>query len=203
MGKENAQTLQAYADNIERSIAHSTSFQSAPPILRWLETSLSGLGFDAKILEIGSGVGRDALYVQSLGYRVQCSDALPHFVNYMRSKGLDAIPLNILTDNIAHNYDLIFSNAVLLHCTPRDMEEVLYKIFHALNDKGRFSFTLKAGEGEEWSNKRLKEAMRYFCFWQEAPIRHLLTQVGFTKISIEESLTPVHPDPWLHIRASK
>ena len=50
----------------------------------WL---LAGVDKSAKIFEIGSGSGHDALYLQSRGYRVDCSEASPAAVKVLKERG--------------------------------------------------------------------------------------------------------------------
>ena len=198
MGLENQQTLQSYESSTAAFIARATSRQTSPKAKEWLDLSLRGLAPDASILEIGSAGGRDALYIKSQGYKVQCSDAAAGFVSHLQEQGHEAF----LADTVTRTYDFIFANAVLLHFTRLETELVLEKIINALTPKGRFSFTLKAGEGEKWADN-LNGTPRYFCFWNTRDIQSLLTQTGFVDVCIEELLTPEHPDPWLFIRASK
>jgi SAM-dependent methyltransferase len=204
MSVENEKTLNVYEAMIAESIAYSNSFQAAPELIKWLDASLEGLAFQARILEIGSSSGRDATYIRARGYKVTCSDALSGFVDHLKQQGHDALQLNLLTDPIAQIYDLIIAAAVLVHFTRAETEDALTKIFNALSDQGRLSLTLKIGIGEEWAAKNRRDMPpRYFSYWQEDDIRLILAQVGFRKIYIEHSLTPVHPDAWLFIRAIK
>lgn len=55
---------------------------------------------DASILEIGTGPGRDADYIESLGYSVTRSDAVESFIEYNKSKNKNIIKLNLYEDKI-------------------------------------------------------------------------------------------------------
>jgi SAM-dependent methyltransferase len=163
-----------------------------PPNLKiWIDTVLSGVPHSAKILEIGSGSGRDAAYMESLDYKVNRTDATVAFIKHLKNNGHHAELLNILTDELPDNsYDLIYANAVLLHFTHEELETIIQKIHMALKKNGKLAFTLKEGQGQEWSTKTLKDP-RYFMFWTKQNIEQLIKNIGFINPIIEQS------DGWL------
>ena len=193
-------TLQSYENNIEAYVDGTVNSVSGD-LKKWLDESIKNIPLNARILELGSGFGRDAFYLQSQGYKVECSDAAKGFVELLIKNGLDTRVLNILEDDINLKYDLIFANAVLLHFDPEEVKKVLEKILKSLNTAGRFAFTLKQGEGEQWSNDKLR-APRYFCFWNQKNIVSLIENVGFNKIQITDN-NKTKNSTWLHIIACR
>lgn len=200
MSDSNHKTIQSYEDHVQEYI-DGTPQEASSVVKDWIDDALSGLPKDARILEFGSAFGRDAAYMQNLGYTVQCTDATKAFVDLLKNKGFDAKVLNAITDEIGGAYDLVFANAVLLHFTRKEVEAVLRKVFSALNDGGRFAFTLKQGEGEEWSENKLG-APRYFCYWVEGQIEKLAKDAGFTDVTINSD-KPTANAMWLQIIAEK
>ncbi|MGE0010410.1 MAG: class I SAM-dependent methyltransferase [Candidatus Babeliales bacterium] len=132
----------------------------------------------AAILEIGSAFGRDANYLESFGFMVDRTDATQGFVDLLCKNGYSARLFNILTDQFDETYDLIFANAVFLHFQPSEMAEVLAKIHQSLKRNGILSFSVKYGEGEEWSTEKVG-LPRYYCYWNEEKIRALLVKQGY------------------------
>lgn len=129
----------------------------------WLDEAVAGLPSNARILELGSGFGRDAEYLAGLNYSVECTDAAQAFVDLLNKRGLNARKLNVIADGLDGSYNLVLANAVLLHFTREQTKEVLRKVLASLKPGGTFAFTLKQGDGEKWTEEKLG-APRYFCF---------------------------------------
>ncbi len=200
MNDSNRHTIQAYEEHVQEYI-NGTAQDAGDIVKVWLDKALAGLPKDAAILEFGSALGRDAAYMQNLGYKVQCTDAVQAFVDLLKKKGFNARLLNAITDDIDGSYDLILAKAVLLHFTREETAQVLRKALDALNDGGTLAFTLKQGEGEKWSEEKLG-APRYFCFWTEEQMRPLLENSGFTDIKVTVDRVDANT-AWLQITAKK
>ncbi len=179
---ENDATIQSYEQNAQR-YASATADAMSDSLKRWLTMATEGLSTDASIFEIGSGTGRDALYLQSLGYTVQCSDATEAFLSQLQQKNLDTKHFNVVTDTFEQAYSLILADAVLLHLTLEQTKHALKKICQALERNGRFALTLKEGEGDGWTDRKIG-LPRYFTYWTEEAIRQALQEAGFTKVDI-------------------
>jgi len=181
MDSTNKITLESYNVGVHAYI-ENTDHKRDPAVQDWLDKSTAGLGSDARILEIGSGYGRDAMYLESKGYHVEKTDAAKSFVDVVQQTDPTAHVLNILTDEISGTYDLIIANGVLLHFTADELELALAKIFNALEPNGTFAFTVKQGEGEEWkTNKEM--GPRFFKYWNAPELTEILTKNGFVDIN--------------------
>jgi len=201
MSKTNQQTIQSYEDHVQDYI-DGTPQQVSGILKEWLDRTLAMTAKDARILELGSAMGRDAAYVQSQGYTVECTDVTEGFVTLLQEKGFNARKLNAITDDLGGPYDLVLASAVLLHFTREEVAAVLNKIHQALSDGGIFAFTLKQGEGEEWSSEKLGSP-RFFCYWQADQIADYLQDAGFEKIDITEGQVGSRNVQWLQIIAKK
>lgn len=182
MSQENSTTIQSYEQHLQDYI-NGTPAQASDVVKAWIDRSINGLPQDAAILELGSAFGRDAAYMQSKGHTVQCTDAVTGFVDHLNKSGFSARHFNAITDKLVGPYDLLFANAVLLHFTRSETEQVLVKIYNALKENGRFAFTVKQGHGESWSEAKIN-APRYFCYWQADDLNALLTKIGFKSIDL-------------------
>lgn len=200
MSDTNKRTIAAYNEHIDDYV-RGTPHDVSGDILNWIALMLQGVHHNARILELGSGFGRDANYIESLGYTVQRSDASEGFVALLRSNGNDASVLNALSDEISGPYDVIFANAVLLHFTAEETQKVLTKLYAALKPGGTFACTLKRGEGDMWSEHKLG-APRYFKLWQEDGIKQLLTETGFVQLHFDTERDQIG-SKWLYIIARK
>jgi SAM-dependent methyltransferase len=144
----------------------------------WIDTTLHLLNRRARILEIGSGFGRDAAYIESLGFNVVRTDAAESFVKHLQFEGYLAHKFNLLTDDLNETYDLVFANAVFLHFSRGEFLFALEKISRCLSKDGLLAFTLKRGEGEEWEVEKLGEP-RYFHYWSLDEIYPILTYLDY------------------------
>lgn len=190
----NATTLTTYnehfANYIDGTAQVTSGFQR-----QWLEYLLETINKDAAILEIGSAFGRDAAFITEQGYtQLHATDAFDAAVDLLKSKGFDAAKLNLLEDEIVGKYALIVASAVFLHFTMDEFAVVLTKIKGALADDGILGFSVKNGDGEEWSDAKMG-APRFFHYWREAGLRTLLDDAGYEVLDFRRS----DDDKWLHV----
>ena len=201
MSESNKRTLLAYENHIIDYI-DGTPQEVTGDVKAWIDESLKDLPNTARILEVGSALGRDADYIEAQGYEVDRSDATVGFVEYLKQQGHDVKVLNIIEGEIDEQYDLIIANAVLLHFTREETATVIKKICESLNSGGIFSFSIKHGEGEEWSEAKLS-APRYFCYWDKDLIGEVLKHAGFGEISYVSGSADQSNAKWIHIIAKK
>lgn len=200
MSEANNRTVESYNAHIQEYI-DGTPHEVLGVVKDWLDGSLADVPKDARILEFGSAFGRDAKYLAGLGYTVECTDATPAFVDLLQQKGFDAKVLNAITDELPQGLDFVLANAVLLHFNRDEAALVIKKVFDSLNTNGKFAFTLRQGEGEGWSEKKLG-APRFFCYWTEPQIRDVLESTGFGDVEISGDKAAANAT-WLQIVARK
>ncbi|MEP7204846.1 MAG: class I SAM-dependent methyltransferase [Candidatus Saccharibacteria bacterium] len=201
MNTTNEETIEAYNQAVDKYIKGSPQFVS-DELKVWIDSNLSQLSKNAKILEIGSGSGKDADYFASQGYTMELTDASEGFVEHLKHKGYTARKFNVLLDDINSDYDMVFADAVFLHFTKEELVAVLNKTFQAVKSGGRLAFTVKVGNGEESTARKL-DYPRYFNYWQEAEIEVMLKASGFSEIYIKSGNDfrgEQKPD-WLYINA--
>ena len=198
---DNEQTLRTYKKKLQKYI-DSTPKQISEAESVWIKQALDLIPKPGKILEIGSGAGRNAIDIQKRGYDITCTDALQEFVDLLRRNGLEASLLDALKDNFGHDYDMIFANGVLVHFTPDETENVLKKVYASLKNDGIFAFSVKQGEGSEWTSEKLGEP-RFFHYWQPEPLKQLVEFQGFEWLAMLEGKTSLQNTSWLYIIARK
>ncbi len=190
MQNDNTVTLQSYQDKTDEYI------NGTPAIDECIKLTPK----DTKTLEIGSGFGRDADYFRERGVTIECSDAVPNFVELLQQKGFHARLLNVLTDSIPDKYGLIFADAVLLHFSAQEVKVVIEKVYAALESGGIFAFRIKQGDGEEWTEAKLG-APRYFRYWQSQDIRLVAEAAGFEWVDLQ--VAEHNNNTWLGIICRK
>jgi cyclopropane fatty-acyl-phospholipid synthase-like methyltransferase len=193
----NSITLKTYKHKLQEYI-DSTPNKINDAEYPWIDRALSFIPKQGKILEIGGGSGRNAVYISEQGYLLECTEAVPEFVEIMTQKGLFARTLNILTDEITAQYDMVFANGVLVHFTPEQSKQVFSKVYEALNADGIFALSVKMGYGQKWTEEKLG-APRYFYYWQPDDLRQLAETCGFEWLSMENGETSLKNASWLYI----
>jgi SAM-dependent methyltransferase len=187
-------TLAAY-----QSRAQGYLRASAPPtpeLIAYLD-QFTGLARPGPVLEIGSGPGWDAGYLEDHGVRVLRTDAAPAFVALLRAAGHQARLLDARTDPLGGPYQGILANAVLHHLSRDQFDDVLRRARSAVNPGGVLGFTVKEGDGAAWSEHKLG-LPRHFTYWREQEIRAALHRADWPHASIRHV---ARRDNWLYVLA--
>jgi len=160
-----------------------------------------------KILEVGSGGGRDAKELIAFGYEYTGTDISSNFVEVARRKNPGA---TFLVQSV---YDLEFSedaqfdgfwaSAVLLHIPKTKIGKALQRIRKCVKGGGIGFISLKQGEGERLEADSLKNG-RFFSYYTGKEFHEVLLKNGFEVVQMK-----VHPTSekttWLcfFVRVSK
>ncbi|MEI9422472.1 class I SAM-dependent methyltransferase [Mesorhizobium sp. Cs1299R1N1] len=113
-----------------------------------LERAAAIIGPGGQVLEIGSGPGRDADFLEGLGVKVRRTDATRRFLDLQAERGKTGELLDVITDELGGPYDAVVALAVLIH-VPRDqIDQVLAKIARSLRPGGAFVVSMRDGDGE-------------------------------------------------------
>ena len=195
LAMENQKTLATYEKSVQ-SYIEGTAHVTTGYFKEWIDQVLLYLKRDARIFEIGSGFGRDAAYITSCGYAIECSDAVTGFIDILRKRGLSVQSFNVLTDELKDSYDCVLAAAVFLHLTPEQLNVILQKMHNGLHTNGILACTFKEGIGTEWSIAKVGNP-RYFCYWQPENLRKVLENAKFTV----KSLTSM--DGWIYVIAQR
>lgn len=187
-------TLAAYEDGIDAYVAGSPEGLAAPVAALLDEVAMRAPG--REVLELGSGPGREAQYLQQRGMRVHRSDATPAFVERLREAGHQARLLDVRCGDLGGPFDAVLANAVFLHLSRDDMRGALAVCRTATRPGGVFAMTLKEGDGEAWSEAKLGRP-RWFVYWREGALRQALEGAGWTIVSLQHIAGRL--EPWLHV----
>ena len=170
------------------------------------------LGPGARVLEVGSGSGRDARALEEagreLGVSVRRTDVTPGFVELMRADGHAADVLDPLVDDLGDPvrpgdaYDGVWAQACLLHVARGDLPVVLARLADVTRPGGPLMLSLKEGDGERWSVHGHVSRPRRFVLWREEPLREVVEAAGW---AVDEVASHAGRDgePWLRVRARR
>ena len=194
----NAATLSVY----EQAADLYRDSQSPAPDwhIRFLDRVAAALPSGANVLEIGSGTGDDTRYLLGHGLAVQPSDAATSFIHAMRSRGLPALRLDVLADDLGGPWDAVVAFAMLLHLTPADLGRALDRIHHSVRPGGLLGISVKEGDGSGWSDHRLG-LPRYFTYWRVAPLTRMLETHGWRVEHVEQQAG--QRDDWIQLIARR
>jgi SAM-dependent methyltransferase len=168
----------------------------------------SALRPGARVLEIGSGSGRDALALEEAGVSVRRTDITPAFVDLMREGGYDADVVDPLVDDLTDPvapdtaYAGVWANASLLHVDRADLPRVLSRLADATEENGLLFLSVKEGDGEDWSLHGNVTAPRFFTYWREEPLRSTLTGAGWRVVGLERG-DGSQGEGWLTVQARR
>lgn len=178
-------TLASYQANVERYVAGLAPVP-APATAEHLARFAGLLPPAGRVLEIGSGPGRDAAELESRGLRVRRTDATPAFVERLRREGHSADLLDVLTDELGDGYDGIWASAVLLHLERDQLAPVLRRCRAAVRPDGVLGFSMKEGDGEAWTTEKLG-APRYYVYWRREPLVALVRRTGWQPAEVSQA----------------
>ena len=173
---------------------------------------VGAVGSDARILEIGSGPGRDALALEQIGVSVRRTDISPGFVRHLRNAGYVADLVDPLRDDLTDPlregapYDGVWANASLLHLRREAMPVALRRLATVTRPGGTLHLTLKEGDGARWSVHGHVGAPRYFTFWREELLNDVLLQSGWRVDEVRRGESEPEGRPsesWLAVFATR
>jgi len=139
-------SYEGYADQYSRNVAQIPGPEEDAALRN--VASIAGNG--GHILEIGSGPGWEADFLETLGVSVRRTDATRRFLEIQAARGKKGDILNVITDELGGPYDAVVAMCVLIHVPRRQIDQVLRKIAAALRPDGAFLVSMRDGEGESY-----------------------------------------------------
>ena len=175
-------------------------------VLGEIDAFVGALGGTGRILEIGSGGGRDARELERRGLSVRRTDVAQGFVDLLHADGFEADRLDPLTDDLADPrhpgmpYDGVWSCACLFHVARDDLVTVLGRLAEATRSGGRVHASFKEGDGDVRSTSSTDPRRRYTdTLWREPDLRSQFAAAGWVVDDIDS-----HGDkPWLAVRGHR
>ncbi len=129
---------------------YATLISPVPPASRAaaLERLRDAIGDNPLVLEIGSGPGRDADHLESLGLRVRRTDAARAFAELQAERGRRVDVLDVTADPLGGPYGGVLALCVLMHVDRDAIDGVLARIAAALEPAGPFLVSVRDGHGD-------------------------------------------------------
>jgi len=139
-----------------------------------------------KILDVGSGPGRDGILLKQKGLGVICLDASEAMVKLCIERGLEAIvgDFNKLPfeDKM---FDGVWAYTSLLHVPKVEVEKPIIEIRRVLKDNGILGLGFIEGKIEGYRESAGVNKPRWFSFYTKKEIANLLRRSGFEVVYFE------------------
>lgn len=139
-----------------------------------------------KILEIGSGGGRDAKELIEAGYKYQGTDVSKGLLEEARklNPGAEFLSQSVYELDFPDNsFDGFWASAVLLHIPKNRIDAALQSLGRVVRGEGVGFISVKKGEGEriESEEARLPSVhQRLFSYYSEGEFKDVLLRNNFT-----------------------
>lgn len=139
-----------------------------------------------RIINIGSGSGRDGLLLKDAGKEVVCIDASKEMVKLSSERGLESV----LADFNAlpfedETFDGAWAYTSLLHVSKESVDTPLDEIFRVIKPSGMFALGLIEGDTEEYKKSSGIDIPRWFSFYKKEEAVELCRRHGFELVHFE------------------
>jgi len=191
---DNALTLHTYEIAANEYARRNRETGAWSEVVQLIDEIAAMLPTGATVFEIGSGAGTEADVLESRGLRVQRTDATRSFVEILRASGHDARVVDVLTDDLGGPWDCVFANAVFLHLSRKQFRDVLVRTSLCVRRGGFLVFTLKEGDGDEWSSRRFN-LPRHFTYWRDESLHPYLAASPWELVALRRVESEL--DDWL------
>ena len=144
---------------------------------------------DGKILEIGSGGGRDAKELIKAGYDYLGTDISKGLLNSARENnpGVKFILKSVYDLDFPDNtFDGFWACAVLLHIPKTRIDEALKQLYKVTKSTGVGFISVKKGEGERFTVEPPPDGKRFFAFYSLKEFERKLRNNAFEILYSEE-----------------
>ena len=172
----NISTLAGYegcADDYAETTAPRPEAGDQPALVELLKLAPPG----SRLLEIGSGPGWDADWLEERGLAVRRTDGADSFVQFQAGRGRRAERLDVIRDPLGGPYDGVVALHVLQHVEREALPSVLAGIAAAIRDGGVFLLALREGQGET-AEIGSKGNEYYVALWPRSEIVAILAALG-------------------------
>lgn len=143
----NVSTLAGYegcAEEYAETTAPKPEADDQPGLVELLKAIDPG----SRLLEIGSGPGWDADWLEQRGLVIRRTDGADSFVQFQAGRGRQAERLDVTGDPLGGPYDGVIALHVLQHVEREILPSVFAGIAGAIRDGGVFLLALREGQGE-------------------------------------------------------
>lgn len=135
-----------------------------------------------RVLDLGSGSGRDAVLLRERGLEVVCADASEAMVAITQELGFEShLSLFSELDFPQGSFDGVWAYTSLIHVKNPEAVQVMQKVYALLRPMGAFAVGAIQGEGEGMVTRAsMPGVARYFKKYTAPELRQSVESTGFT-----------------------
>lgn len=140
-----------------------------------------------RVLDVGSGPGRDGLILQQKGLGIICLDASSAMVELSTSRGLESVVGDLCTLPFPNeSFNGVWAYTSLLHIPKTQVGTALSEIARVLKKGGTFGLGLIEGDDELYRESSGKNQPRWFSYYRKVEVEELLRAHGFSIFYFEQ-----------------
>lgn len=140
-----------------------------------------------RVLDVGSGPGRDGLILQKKGLEVTCLDASEAMVSFSTSRGLQSVVGDFCALPFPDaSFGGVWAYTALLHVPKIEVGMALLEIARVLTKGGIFGLGLIEGNDERYRESSGINLPRWFSYYQKEEVENLVREQGFTILYFEQ-----------------
>jgi SAM-dependent methyltransferase len=175
---------QLYDEEAVGYAANTDSYAGFPGLKEDVDAFAARLERPALILDIGSGSGRDSKYLAARGFSVVAADFSLEMLRNGRSAEVTPVQADMVQLPFRSNiFSGVWVCASLLHLPSQNHDQALMELLRVLAPGGLAAVSMKAGEGEGWTEGRSIKRRRWFTLVDPTEFVATLASKGFTKTS--------------------
>ena len=184
MQKKDDRTIKAYDIYSEVYDAETADFWDGFPkdIIQDFKSNLKG----SRVVDLGSGPGRDAILLREVGLDVLCVDASAKMAEQTSKKGFTTIISDLRDLKLdMSGYDGVWAYSSLIHISFEESRKLLMKLSESMNEGTVMLLGLIRGDRNEERKMGDSNYVRYFEMYTEDKIRDLLEGTHFETVEMK------------------
>lgn len=175
---------QLYDDEARGYAAITDNYAGFPGLKEDLDAFAAQLERSALILDLGAGPGRDSRYLAARGFSVVAADFSLEMLRIGRSAEVTQVQADMVHLPFRSNtFAGAWVCASLLHLPSRNHDQALIELLRVLAPGGMAAVSMKAGEGEGWTEGRSIRRPRWFTLVDPTEFVATLASKDFIKTS--------------------
>lgn len=140
-----------------------------------------------RVLDVGSGPGRDGLILKEKGLDVVCLDASEEMVRLSSSRGLESVVGDFCALPFHDaEFNGVWAYTALLHVPKTEIDTALSEIARVLKEGGIFGLGMIEGDDELYRESSGVNLPRWFSYYQKDEVENILRVHGFTIVYFEQ-----------------
>jgi len=196
-GSEVARTITSYDHSAADFAARTANFRPERALAAFAACVPAG----SRVLDAGSGPGRDCAYLAELGFRPMALDLSHEMLAEGRRRGRAAPAMQADLRRLPFadgSFPGVWASASLLHLPQTDLVPTLHELARIIG-RGCLYLALKEGEGEAWQER--PGGPRFFRYYQMDAVEAAVREAGFEVIARWSGLPGPDGYPWLNLIA--